>query len=164
MKAEEMFNSWFTMNLVDEIVPSLSRKVANENRPIRIEKEGKGKLSVEESALTVHTPMQSSGIYKQMNKVPISGKRSKDRDLSKFKVSQNYEQANYENDRIVRKIIRLVRDKNPAVISRLPPAWREKFISFGLDSKNHLYMDKWHMIPKDMRENVLCAIHFGHAG
>ena len=30
-------------------------------------------------------------------------------------------QANYENDRNIRKIFRLVNDKNSAVISRLPP-------------------------------------------
>ena len=39
VKAEEMFNSWFTVNVVDEIVPSMNRKVTIENEPIRIERE-----------------------------------------------------------------------------------------------------------------------------
>ena len=106
-------------------MPSLSRKLANENGPIRIENEGKRKLNVEERVLTVHTPMQSSGIYNQAKKAPISGKMSEDRELSKSKISQNYVQASYENDRNIQNFIRLLKGKNPAVISRLPPPWRE---------------------------------------
>ena len=159
-----MFNSLFTINVVDEIVPPLNRKFANQNEPIRTKIEGKRNVSVNESVLTVHTPTQSSIISKQSAKVPISGKMAEEKDLSKSKISQNYVQANYENDRNIQKIIRVIRDKNPAVISRLPPPWREKFNSFSLDSKKLLYMDQRLVIPKDMRENVLRAIHFGHAG
>ena len=82
VKAEEMFNSWFTMNVVDEIVPPLSRELANENGPIRIKIEDKRNSSVKESVLTAHTPMRSSVISKQTLKVPISGKMSEERDLS----------------------------------------------------------------------------------
>ena len=164
VKAEEMFNSWFTINVVDEIVPPLSRKLANENEPIRIKIEGRRNSSVKESVLTVHTPMRSSVISKQTAKVPISGKMSEERDLSKSKISQHNVQANYENDRNIQKIIRLIKDKSPAVVSRLLPPWREEFNSFSLDSKNLLYMDQRLVIPKDMHENVLGAIHFGHAG
>ena len=117
-----------------------------------------------DSVLTVHTPTQSNTISKHNVKVPTSDKLAEAKDLSKSKISQNYVQANYENDRNIQKIIRLIKDKNPAVISRLPPPWREKFNSFSLDSKNLLYMDQRLVIPKDMRENVLRAIHFGHAG
>ena len=164
VRAEEMFDSLFTINVVNEIVPPLSRKLANENEPIRTKIEGKKNSSVKESVLTVHTPMQSSVICKQNTKVPISGKMSEERDLSQSKISQNYVQANYENDCNIQKIIRLIKDKNPAVISRLPPPCREKFNSFSLDSKNLLYMCQRLLIPKDMRENVLRAIHFGRAG
>ena len=159
-----MFNSWFTINVVDEIVPPLSRKLAKENEPVRIKIDGKRNSSVEESVLTVHTPMRSSGICKQNTKAPISVKMSEERDLSKSKISLNYVQANCENNRNIYKTIRLIEDKNPAVISGLPPPWRENFISFSLDSKNLIYMDQRLVIPKDMRENVLRAIHFGHAG
>ena len=80
VKAEEKFNSWFTINVVDEIVPPLSRKLANEIEPIRIKIEGKRNSSVKESVLTVHTPMRSSVISKQNTKVPISRKMSEERD------------------------------------------------------------------------------------
>ena len=115
-----MFSSWFTINIVDEIVSPLSGKLANENEPVRIKTEGKRNSSVKESVLKVHTPMRSSVISKQNTKVPISGKMTEERDLSKSKISQNYVQANYENDRKFQKIIRSIKDKKPAVISRLP--------------------------------------------
>ena len=76
VKAEAMFNSWFTMNVVDEIVPSLKRKVTNENGPIAAEKRYERKQSVKESVLTVHTFTQSSAIRKHLLKSPISTKKS----------------------------------------------------------------------------------------
>ena len=134
VKAEEMFNSWFTINVVDEIVPPLSRKLANENEPIRIKIEGRRNSSVKENVLTVHTPMRSSVISKQPAKVPISGKMSEERDLSKSKISQNV-QANYENDRNIQKIIRLIKDKSPAVVSRLLPPGERNLIHIALTRK-----------------------------
>ena len=95
VKAEEMFNKWFTIKVVDEIVPPLSRKWANEKEPIGFKIKGKRNSSVKESVLTVHTPMRSSGICEQITKARISGKMSEGRDLSKSKISQNYVQANY---------------------------------------------------------------------
>ena len=41
IKAEEMFNSWFTIIVVNEIVPALNRNVTNKSEPIRIEKSEK---------------------------------------------------------------------------------------------------------------------------
>ena len=158
VKAEEMFNSWFTINVVDEIVPPLNRKLSNKNEPLRIKIESKRNASVNDSVLTVYTPTQSNTISKQNEKVPTSDRMAEAKYLSKSKISQNYVQANYENDRNIQKIIRLIKDKNPAVISHLPPPWREKFNSFSLDSKNLLYMDQRLVIPKDMRENVLRVI------
>ena len=55
-------------------------------------------------------------------------------------------------------------DKNSSVIPRLPRPWREKFGAVSLDSQSLLYMDQRLVIPNDMRENVLRAMHFGHAG
>ena len=164
VKAEEMFNSWFTINVVDEIVPPLKKKPANKNEPIRFKLDNKRNESENDSVLTIHTPTQLSAISKQKAKQRFNDKMAEAKDLSKSKISQFYIQANYENDRNIQKIISLVKDKNPAVISRLPPPWGEKFNSCSLDSKNLLYMDQRLVIPKDMRENVLRAIHFGHAG
>ena len=83
-----MFNSWFTINVVDEIVPPLNRKLANKNEPIRFNIENKRNARVNDSVLTVHTPMQSKSICKQNVKVPTSDKMAEAKDLSKSKISQ----------------------------------------------------------------------------
>ena len=85
-------------------------------------------------------------------------------ELASSKSSNVYIQAKSENDSLIRKVISLVRSRNNAVIARLPPPWREQFNSFSVSENGLLYMDNRLVIPKDMRENVLRAIHFGHAG
>ena len=84
--------------------------------------------------------------------------------LANSKISKVYIQANYENDKIVQKVIRLVKNKNTAIVSRLPPPWREKFPSFSENEQGLLFMDNRLIIPKDMRDNIMRAIHYGHAG
>ena len=86
------------------------------------------------------------------------------RDLANSKISNVYVQANYQSDKTIQKIIRLVKDRNVAVISRLPPPWSEKLNSFSVNEKGLSFMDQRLVIPKDMRENLLRATHFGHAG
>ena len=74
-----------------------------------------------------------------------------------------YVQANHENDRTIQKVIKLVKELVVAVILCLPSPWREKFNSFSVDTQGLLFMDQSLVIPKDMRKNLLHAIHFGHA-
>ena len=91
-------------------------------------------------------------------------KMATSQDLSISRVSKVYIQANYEQDKQIQQVISLLKNRNTTSISRLPAPWREKFNSFSLDSKGLLYMDGRLVIPKDMRSNMLSAIHFGHAG
>ena len=83
---------------------------------------------------------------------------------SKSKISKNYIRANYEEDRHLQKVIKLVKSKDAAQIARLPVTWREKFTAFNLNSNNLLYMNERLVIPKNMQENMMNAIHFGHPG
>ena len=99
---------------------------------------------------------------KQIIETPINSEMAKD--LSNSKISRVCVQANYEIDKNIQKIIRLIKDKKSSVISRLPPPWRERFCSFSLDSQNLLYMDQRLVIPKSLNKNVLRAIHFNQAG
>ena len=86
------------------------------------------------------------------------------KNLAISKISQVYVRANVENDRLIQNLISPVQNRNAAVIARLPPPWREKFNSFLVDTNGLLYMDNRLVIPRDMRENILRAFHFGHAG
>ena len=116
--------------------------------------------------LSDHAPMQTNS---ELEKVKIVDKQliemAEAKDVTKSKISSVYVvNANAENDRTTWKVINLVLNKNTAVIARLPPPWREKFNSFSVASNGLLYMDHRLVITKDMRENMLRAIHFGHAG
>ena len=83
---------------------------------------------------------------------------------SESKISKNYIRANYEEDRHLQKMIKLVKSKDAAQIARLPVPWKEKFTAFNLNSNNLLYMNERLVIPKNMQENMMNAIHFGHPG
>ena len=151
LKAEELFNNWFTINVVKETVPTLNRKSAKENEPIRSEECFERTKLPNKSVLTIHQSTQSSVNCEQINDKPINAEMAND--LVNSKISQVYVKANYENDKNIQKIIRLLKDKNSSVIARLPPPWREKFSSFSLDSQDLLYMDQRLVIPKDMRKS-----------
>ena len=58
------------------------------------------------------------------------------------KINDSYLPANYEADKMLQKVIQLVKTKEGAKISRLPAPWREKFNSFSVDTRNYLYMDE----------------------
>ena len=72
--------------------------------------------------------------------------------------------ANYEADKMLQKVIQLVKMKEGAKISRLPAPWREKFISFSVDSRKYLYMDERLVIPTNLRASIMNSIDYGHPG
>ena len=72
--------------------------------------------------------------------------------------------ANYNTDKLIRKVIGLVKKYNTTGVTRLPPPWRGKFHSFSLDEKEFLYMDNRLVIPQSMRAMIMCSLHYGHPG
>ena len=72
------------------------------------------------------------------------------------KRGQIYNDANYEADKIIQKVIKVVKEIYTPVISRLPPSWGEL--------RGLLYMNQRLVILKEMREKVLRAIDYGHTG
>ena len=80
------------------------------------------------------------------------------------KINDSYLPANYEADKMLQKIIQLVKSKEGAKISRLPAPWREKFSSFSVDSRNYLYMDERLVIPTNLRASIMSSIHYEHPG
>ena len=163
-KAEELFTDWFTMNVVKEITSEM-KQLADLRKPTRSQESKKVQLKRANRILSVHAPMQTNS---EFEKAKIVDKQliemAEAKDLTKSKTSSVYVKTNTENDRTIQKVINLVLNKNTAVIARLPPPWREKFNSFSVDSNGVSYMDHRLCILKDMRENMLRAIHFGHAG
>ena len=58
------------------------------------------------------------------------------------RISRVYVQANYEKDKHLQKIIRLLQNRDSTQIARVPPPWWETFHSLSLDSNNLLYLDE----------------------
>ena len=162
VKAEEIFNNWFTINVIDGITPTLNKaKRTNVAKRIRSQI---GEKELNTQVLTAHAPVHKLNQSKQVEKLQKSETMAEQLDSANSKISNVYVQANYESDKTIQNIIRLVKDRNVAVISRLPPPWREKFNSFSVNKKGLLFMDQRLVLPENMRENSLRAVHFGHAG
>ena len=77
-----------------------------------------------------------------------------------------YVQANYEIDipKTITKNYSITPKSRFDVNCTPSPTWREKFHSISLESNSLLYLDECGVLPKDMRDNMLTAIHFGHTG
>ena len=152
------------MNVVKEITPEMKR-LANWRKRIKSQESKKAQPTRTNKNWSVHAPMQTVSELEKTNLVDKQlTAMAEANDLTKSKISSVYIKADAEIDRTIQKVINLVLNKNTAVIARLPPPWREKFNSFSVDSNGLLYMDHRLVIPKDMRENMLRAIYFGHAG
>ena len=72
--------------------------------------------------------------------------------------------ANYAADKLIQRVIALVKNHNKTGISRLPSPWREKFQSVSIDSREFLYMDNRLIIPQSLRQIIMCSLHYGHPG
>ena len=80
------------------------------------------------------------------------------------RISKGYVQASYLKDKQLQKNNRLLQSRDSTQNALLPPPSMEKFFSPSLDSNDILYLDERLVIPEGLRENMLTAIHFGHAG
>ena len=120
-------------------------------KPIRSQN---GEKELNTQVLTVHASVHKSNQSKQVSKIQESQTMAEQRNLANSKISNVYVHANYESDKTIQKVIRLVKDRKSSVISRLPPPRREKFNSFSVDEKGLLFMDQRLVIPKDMRESL----------
>ena len=160
--AEKLFNDWFTVSVVDYITPNFTG-LANSREPIRSRESVNLEKANVNRILTVLDKTQTNKVSEIIAKPPENELKAFNNELASSKIIKNI-QANAENDRLIQKVIGLVRSRNNAVIARLPPPWRKKFNSFSVSENGLLYMDNRLVNPKDMRENVLQAIHFGHAG
>ena len=72
--------------------------------------------------------------------------------------------ANYCADKLIQRVIRLVKNYNKTGVTRLPTPWREKVQTFSLDERGFLYTDNRLVIPQAMRAMIMCCQHYGHPG
>ena len=76
------------------------------------------------------------------------------------KINDAFLQANYEADKQLQKILKLVKTwEKGGEISRFTSPWREKFNSLCLDNRNFLYLDNRLVLPSKRRASIVSAIH-----
>ena len=80
------------------------------------------------------------------------------------KINDSFLPANYEADKMLQKVVQLVKMKKGAKLSRLLEPWREKLDSFSVDRRIYLYMDERLVIPTNLRASNMSSILYGHPG
>ena len=125
----------------------------------------------EKSVLTVASESKSGEGNEYTNSVNKLTKNRSNAQIAKTmqnanesKISKNYIHAKYEEHRHLLKMVNILISKDAAQIARFPVPWREKLTAFSLDSNNFFYMNERFVMPKNMREHMMNATHFGHAG
>ena len=119
-----MFNTWFTVGVVNEIVPTIYKAaLAKTNEPMRAQRNRKEANVTKREFLTIHAPLHKLEKRKQVDPPKQASKVANESNLANLKINRVYIQANNENDKIVQEVIRLVKNKNTAIVSRLPSPW-----------------------------------------
>ena len=172
VKAETLWNEWFTVNSVISLNDVLDNSEASsvKSRPaestteantVNCINQAKGRQPVKtqderNSRETSKNHCSNTARTRQMNQSP-SIKASNEKLLP----------ANYSADKLIQRVIRLVINYNKSGVTRLPAPWREKFQAFSLDEREFLYMEIFFnrlVIPQAMRPMIMCSLHYGNPG
>ena len=128
-KAEELFNDWFTVNVVKEISPKFKR-LADTREPIRTREITKVEQKLKSEVLTVHKRMQTITASRQSANSSENAQMPEQKKLANSKISQVHVRATVENDRLIQKVTSLGQNRNSAVIVHLPPHGGKSLIPF----------------------------------
>ena len=175
VKAEELWNNWFTVNHVNNVNSILAEEF---NGPIRgrhwIKLRRDDERSKSESirdSFKARNTLQFNNDNKmgQTNLInTIAGNSISQKFESKLpianKIGENLLIANYKDDENLQKIINLVKNPTKAKIKALDSPWRERFTSLSLDENDLLYLDDRLIIPKVLQTPIKNSLHWGHPG
>ena len=191
VKAEKLWNDWFTVNAITQInaISEKETTPSNATNSMKLPRAPESVLKVEskQSERQARTAIKYEGnqpikslenqVRKRNRKITAAIKNvkmSQADKMSKFtqiatseiieKLNDSYLPANYQADKMLQKIISLVKSMEGAKISRLPAPWREKFNSLSIDERGFLYMDERLVIPASLRASIMSSVHYGHPG
>ena len=152
IKSEQMFNDWFTINVVNEFENELEETIMrNAKKRTNFVSQPTSQSEARTRVFTVSEQDASSLLNAKTNKSgKIDNYAYNELMTANSRISQVHVQANYEKDKQLQKLIRLIQNRDSTQIARLPSPWREKFDSLSPDSNNLLYLDGRLVIPKDM--------------
>ena len=130
IKSEQMFNDWFTINVVNEFENELEETIMrNAKKRTNFVSQP---ISQSEARTRVFTVSEQDASSLLNAKTKKSGKIDNyaynELMAANSRISQVYVQANYEKDKQLEKLIRLIQNRDSSQIARLPSPWREKSI------------------------------------
>ena len=167
VKAETLWNEWFTVNSVISLNNVLDCSEASSERSKPAENE-------ESSINRINRVGRNQPIrLKNERNSRDSSKRHCGKSVQTRKMSQSPSikllnekllPANYCADKLIQRVIKLVKKYNKTGVTRLPSPWREKFQTFSIDERGFLYTDNRLVIPQAMRAMIMCSLHYGHPG
>ena len=135
VKAETLWNEWFTVNsVIASSVKSRPAESANEANTVNRINQAKRRQPIKmqderKSRETSKNHCSSTARTRKMNQSP-----------SIKALNEKLLPANYSADKLIQRVIRLVKNYNKTGVTRLPSPWREKFQAFSLDEREFLYM------------------------
>ena len=183
VKASELWNTWFTVNHVNNLNDVLASEL---NEPIR----GRRWLKLQRNdkrSKSAHLPIQNKQLAACENKNQSNstatnkmGQAQSTHDLTgseinqisnklkpKLKlanqIGQNSLAAKYLEDEFLQKILNIMKNPTKGKIS-LDSPWRKRFNAFSLDENNLLYIDDRLVIPKILQAAIKNSLHWGHPG
>ena len=184
VKATELWNTWFTVNHVNNMNAVLENEF---NQPIRGRRWLKLQRSDERSK-SAHWPIQrkqtnarENANYENSTATNKMGQAYSADELtgseiyqvsSKFQpklkfanqIGQNLLAANYLDDEFLQKVIGIVKNPTKGKIKALDSPWRERFQALSLDENKLLYLDDRLVIPKILQAPIKNSLHWGHPG
>ena len=169
IKAETLWNEWFTVNSVISLNDVLDSSEANRAKSRSTERanEANAVNRINKANLRQPIKMQDERYPRETSKSHCSNTartRKMSQSPSIKALNEKLLPANYNADKLIQRVIRLVKNYNKSGVTRLPSPWREKFQAFSLDEREFLYMDNRLVIPQSMRSMIMCSLHYGHPG
>ena len=190
VKAEILWNDWFTVNTITRInvipenettpqdVPRERKLARAPDSVLRVENEQEDRQATKAKQREGKQPIKlrenkangNEHIINADNKLANVSKQRESKIMQTGaseiidKINQAYLPANYEADKVLQKIIQLVKTREGSKSSRLPAPWREKINAFSVDHRNYLYMDQRLVNPANLRSSIMSSIHYGHPG
>ena len=138
IKAEMLWNEWFTVNSVNSLIDVLDSSVSERSNAAEMNDEKTRINHVNEANTKQPIKLQEQRNSLETSKISRSVIKLKAR-MSQSPLIRALNEmllpANYAANKIIQKIIALVKNYNRTAVSRLPSPWREKFQSFSRDER-----------------------------
>ena len=182
--ASELWNTWFTVNHVNNLNDVLATEL---NQPFR----GRRWIKLQRNDIrskSAHLPIKNKQTAACENKNQTNstatnklGLAQSTHSLTGTKINrisnklkpklnlanqngQNLVAAIYLNDEFLQKILNIVKNPTKRKIKNLDSPWRERFNAWSLDENNLLYIDDRFIIPKILQAPIKNSLHWGHPG